>query len=292
MKVSRVAIWKKIKKLEELGYKIDKNRQGYKLISKPDKLLPFELLPELRTEKIGKKYIYFEKINSTNNYIKENRDLEDGTVVLAEFQESGKGRKGRKWVSPAYKGLYFSILLNESINIIDILKLSLFFSYLIKKVLERYISREIFIKWPNDLYINGKKFGGVLIETEIEGNEINRVIVGIGLNINSDYEDLKEVLDVATSLYIEEGIKFDRKKILIDILEELEKNLSNLSSINLVKSIENSLLWKGEKVKILDENIEGTVLGLSENGALLLKTDNGVKTIFSGDLSVRKTGDI
>ncbi len=289
LKISRVAVWKKIKKLEKLGYKIEKSKHGYKLISKPDKLLPFEIIPYLKTKKLGRKYIYFEKINSTNIYVKDNKELEDGSVVVAEFQDSGKGRKGRRWVSPAYKGLYFSILLKRSIPITDILKLSLFFSFVIRNVLQKLISNEIFIKWPNDLYINNKKFGGILIETEIEGNEINRIIVGIGININATYEDLEPISDIATSLYIEEGKSFNRKELFINILEEIERNISNLSSSEIVKSVEDCLLWKNYKIKVLDEDLEGILIGLSENGALLLKTDEGIRKIYSGDLSIRKS---
>ncbi len=288
LNISRVAVWKKIKKLEDLGYKIDKSKSGYRLISRPNKLLPFEILPFLKTSKLGKNYIYFEKINSTNIFLKERKDLDDGTVVLAEYQEGGKGRKGRKWISPAYKGLYFSILLKKNFNVINLLKLSLFFGYIVRNVIQNYVSDKVYIKWPNDIYLNGKKLGGILIETELEGNEVNRVIVGIGININSDMEDLKSVLDIATSLKMEEGKDFDRREIFINILENIENRLEELDNFNPSEEINQFLLWKGEKITILDEDLEGILEGVDSNGGLIIRIDEGRKILFSGDISVRK----
>jgi len=288
LNISRVAVWKKIKKLEDLGYKIDKSKSGYRLISRPSKLLPFEILPFLKTSKLGKNYIYFEKINSTNIFLKERKDLDDGTVVLAEYQEGGKGRKGRKWISPAYKGLYFSILLKKNFNVINLLKLSLFFGYIVRNVIQNYVSDKVYIKWPNDIYLNEKKLGGILIETELEGNEVNRVIVGIGININSDMEDLKSVLDIATSLKMEEGKDFDRREIFINILENIENRLEELDNFNPSEEINQFLLWKGEKIIILDEDLEGILEGVDSNGGLIIRTDEGRKILFSGDISVRK----
>ena len=290
LNISRVAVWKKIKKLEDLGYKIDKSKSGYKLVSRPNKLLPFEVLPILKTSQLGKNYIYFEKINSTNIFLKERKDLTDGTVVLAEYQEGGKGRKGRKWISPAYKGLYFSILLKKNFNVINLLKLSLFFGYIVRNVIQKYVSDKVYIKWPNDIYLNGKKLGGILIETELEGNEVNRVIVGIGININGNMEDLKPVSDIATSLKIEERRDFNRKEIFIRLLENIENKLGKLEDFNPSEEINQFLLWKGEKITVLDEGLEGVLEGVDKNGGLIIRTgtDKERKILFSGDISIRK----
>jgi len=288
LRISRVAVWKRIKKLEELGYKIDTSKNGYKLLDRTERVFSHEV--NLQTEQIGKKYIYFDTIHSTNKYLKEKAEnLPDGTIVIAEKQTGGRGRKGRKWVSPAYKGLYFSILLKRDINIKNLLIFSLLFPLTIRNLLQQYTTKKVYIKWPNDIYIQDKKISGILLETSIEGNNINNLIVGIGININATKEEIKEISDIATSLLIEENKKFDRKEILRKIVQQIEESIKKFSPKEVSEEINKNLLWKNEKVKITDTNIEGKLLGVNREGALMLETDKGIKTIYTGDLSLRKT---
>ncbi|WP_457641940.1 biotin--[acetyl-CoA-carboxylase] ligase [Persephonella sp.] len=284
---SRVAIWKRIKKLENLGYKIDHSPEGYKLLENSPYLLPYEIKKYLKTKKIGKNYIFFEEITSTNIYAKD-RDFTDGTVILAENQISGKGRKGRKWISSKGKGLYFTVVLKRNFPVKDILKLSLLFPYAVRESIQPFLKNKILIKWPNDLYINNRKFAGFLIETEIEGNEVSRVIAGIGININNDKKEFKGLQNKATSLKIEENNLFDRKILLAHILKNIEDHIENFEKIDFCKEIDKYLLWKGEKVYIPDESTAGILLGLDQTGGLKILTDNGKKVIYSGDLSLRR----
>lgn len=286
LNISRTAIWKRIKKLEKLGYQIEHSPEGYKLIKETPFITPYSFKKHLKTKWLGKNYIFFEEVNSTNVYAKEN-NLPDGTVILAEYQTSGKGRKGRIWLSPKGKGLYFSIVLKRSIPVAHLLNFSLLFPLSVKNVIEKHAKIPVKIKWPNDLYINEKKFAGFLIETDIENNQIEKVIAGIGININDKPEDFENI-DIATSLFIETGETFNRKQIFAEILLEIEKNIEEFEPKKVIKEVEGSLLWKGEKVKILDENISGILLGLNEIGGLRIFTDNGIKDIYSGDLSLRR----
>ncbi|WP_457622759.1 biotin--[acetyl-CoA-carboxylase] ligase [Persephonella sp.] len=285
--ISRVAVWKRIKKLEDLGYRIKHSSEGYRLIERTPYLLPVEIKRTLKTGYIGKNYIFFDQIDSTNIFAKSN-DLPDGTVVLAENQTKGKGRKGRRWISSKGKGLYFSIVIKRNYPLNDLMKLSLLFPYAVKEAIKGYIENQIKIKWPNDLYINNRKFAGFLIETEIEGNEINRIIAGIGININNEPEEFGDIKDTATSLKIEEGKTFCRKEIFCKVLETIEKSLNNFNSLDLINEIEKDLLWKGENIHVLDEGIEGRLIGLDSSGGLKVLTEKGVLTIYSGDISVRK----
>ncbi len=287
LKISRTAVWKRIKKLEKLGYTIEHSPKGYRLIKPTDYLVPYELKKYLKTNWLGQNYIFFEEINSTNIYAKEN-NLPHGTVVLAENQTAGKGRKGRKWVSQKGKGLYFSIVLKETPPLNSFLIYSLLFPAVVKKSLEEFISKKIYIKWPNDLYLNNKKIAGFLIESEIEGNEISKVIVGIGININNTEEAFKNFDKPATSLFIEERKELPRNKIFAKILENIENCLEDIKPEEILKTVEDSLLWKGKKVYLPEINLEGVLLGLNKEGGLLLDTEKGIKTIYSGDLTLRQ----
>lgn len=285
LNISRTAVWKRIKKLENLGYKISHDKKGYLLEERTEFLLPYEL--NLKTQWLGQNYIFFHTINSTNIYAKEN-ELPDGTVILAENQTAGKGRKGRKWISIEGKGLYFSIVLKRDISPTDLLVYSLLFPVAVRKAIVQKTNLPVRIKWPNDLYINNKKLAGFLIETEIEGNSVTKLIAGIGININQTEEDLEEVRNIATSLRLEYGKKINRKEIFADILQSIEKEIDNFDKSRVVKEVEENLLWKGEKIKLIDEDIEGRLIGLNEFGGICILTDKGLKDFYSGDITVRR----
>lgn len=290
--VSRAAIWKKVKKLQEAGYEIITDKEGYQITSSPDKVIPEEVLPHLTTKFIGHNYIYFEEITSTNDYIK-SREFPDGTVVVAETQTAGKGRKGRKWVSFYGKGLYFSVILKPHIEVSFLSKLSLVFVYAVFEALKSYIPQKfsLKIKWPNDIYLSGKKLAGFLIDTAVENNEITKVIVGVGININNQLESLQG-LDIATSLKIEIGQDFDRKQILADIIKQIETEYYQFLDTKFfdIKKIESNLLWLGENIKVVENGkvlFEGVIEGLNDDGALKIKSGGEVKLIYVGELSVR-----
>jgi BirA family biotin operon repressor/biotin-[acetyl-CoA-carboxylase] ligase len=288
LNISRVAVWKRIRRLIEKGYKIEVSKTGYRLLEKIDRIFFPELEKLLKTKYIGRKFIYFDEINSTNIYLKENKNLPDGIVVVAERQTAGRGRKGRKWNSPKYKGLYFSILLQKDIEIKNLSIFSLLFPLAVKEAIQNRTSKKVYIKWPNDIYIENKKISGILIETEIEGNSINNFIVGIGINVNTSLDELGELAEIGTSLFIEEGKEFNRTEILADILNLIEEKIENFNPEKTALEINKNLLWKNQIVKILDNNIEGRLIGINKEGALILDSYDGLKAIYSGDLSIRK----
>ncbi|WP_457640196.1 biotin--[acetyl-CoA-carboxylase] ligase [Persephonella sp.] len=285
--ISRTAVWKRIKKLEELGYKIKKSKKGYKLAEKTPYLLENEVKPFLKTRWLGKNYIHFFKIDSTNRYAKEN-DLPDGTVVVAEEQTAGKGRRGRRWVSVPEKGLYFSIVLKRKINPALLPVFSLVFPLSVRETLERKTGLPIKVKWPNDLYIKGRKTAGFLIETELEGNQPVKITVGIGINVSQTEEELSPLGGTATSLFIESKTQINRKELLGNILTDIENSIENFSPDSTVFEINKNLLWKGEKVFIPDEGIEGTLIEINSSGGAVIETAKGRYTVFTGDISLRK----
>ncbi|WP_457623992.1 biotin--[acetyl-CoA-carboxylase] ligase [Persephonella sp.] len=282
--ISRSAVWKRIRKLEEYGYTIDRNRKGYRLKEGSDLLLPYEVRPYIKTNWLGKNYIFFEEIQSTNSFAREN-DYPDGTVVVAESQTAGRGRKGRKWISVPHRGIYASIILKRNINPYVLPVFSLLFPLAVRNVLQEVSGLEVKIKWPNDLYVNGKKIAGFLIETDLEGNTVQKIVAGFGININHNKEDLKG-LNIGTSLKIITGQNFNRKEIIAKVLMEIEKNIDNFDKEKVIQQVNNSLLWKGKKIRIIDDNIKGILIGLNSTGGIVIQTKNGEKYIYSGDVSL------
>lgn len=294
--VSRTAIWKYINGLKKEGYNIESSsKKGYKLISCPDILTFEEIVTSLKTKFLGQNIIHFDSINSTNDKAKKIAHSEnDGTIIISEEQTMGKGRLGRSWFSNKFKGIYMSIILKPDINTMDVPKITQVAAAAVANALINN-NIEAYIKWPNDIIVNNKKVCGILTEMSGEINKVNYVVVGIGINVNSEKEDIpKDLLEKATSLKIEEKKDFKRNILVADILNNFEKLYTELIEYNNIDtSIEickkNSILI-GKEVKIINRNREkfGKAVGLNSNGELLVQFENGeIKPLISGEISVR-----
>ena len=293
--ITRASVWKHIKNLKDLGYEIEGvSRKGYKLISSPDIIIPDEVLQGLNTKFIGREIKHFQDIDSTNNFAKTlDGSAPDGTVIVAEKQTGGKGRLGRVW-SSLKGGLYFTLFLTPKIDPMKASKLTQVAAATLVKVLrDMNISAEI--KWPNDIYLNGKKLTGILTEMKCEIDCINYILIGIGINVNIDSSEFNdEVKENATSLLIEEGHKFNRTEILTSFLNIFEKlyidviendDFSDVVSLCRKYSmlIDKQAYWINCKNKT-----KVTCLGLNDNGELVVKTENGEeKSILSGEITFR-----
>jgi len=291
LKVSRTAIWKQIKTLQNLGYEIEsvKNR-GYCLISRPDKPLSEEISAGLKTEIVGKKIIYFETVDSTNFYGKKlvGEDTAEGTTIVADIQTKGRGRKDRSWSSPR-GGLWFSVILYPNISPQKAMLVTMASSISVAQAISEITDLNPVIKWPNDLLVNGKKICGILTELDAEIDKINYCLVGIGINVNNKINaDLK---GIATSLYNETRTYLSRVELLKLIISKLDENYAKLLSKD-YKYIRN--IWFkyaniiGKKVQISREKstIKGVVSDVDDSGCLILKTAEGKVRIFSGDLTI------
>src|SRR6056297_1639751 len=213
LNVSRTAVWKNINNLKEKGYKIDSiSRKGYKLISSPDILTYEEITPYLKTENIGKNILYFDTIDSTNKKAKGIAETSpDGTVVISKEQTAGRGRLGRNWSSPKGSSLLISILLKPEIDPSKVSNITLVGAVALVKTLED-LGIEGLIKWPNDIIINGKKIAGILTEMSAEINQVNYIIMGIGVNLFVKTEEFHEdISHKAGSILSETGETIDRK---------------------------------------------------------------------------------
>ncbi len=238
---------------------------------------------------------YFEELDSTNKKIEElARDgAEHGTVIVANKQTAGKGRRGRTWESPAGTNLYFSILLRPEIEIEKAPMLTLIMAYSAAKVLREEWGVRAGIKWPNDLVLSGKKICGILTEMALNGNVIGHVVVGTGINVNvTDFPE--ELRDKATSLYLETKTQFDRKKLLNEVLKEFWKQYNRfleVQDLSFMQEAYNEILVnRGREVLVLEPGNEYSAVarGINAQGELLIEKNDGSKTaVYAGEVSVR-----
>lgn len=246
----------------------------------------------LNTDFIGKKIIYFDSIDSTNTYAKSiGNESEDGTVIISEEQTNGRGRVGRLWHSKKYEGIWMSIILKPDINTIEAPFITLIVGASVVRALNK-LGIESYIKWPNDLIINGKKICGILTELSAEVDKVNYVVAGIGINVKSmEFDD--EISNVATSIY-KEGYKVTRVDIVKNILEEFESlykdyiyNGKKESTLSICRD-KSAVI--GKKVYAIKGNDKDYVecLDINEEGNLLVKCENGeIREIISGEISIR-----
>jgi BirA family biotin operon repressor/biotin-[acetyl-CoA-carboxylase] ligase len=295
--VSRAAIWKYISQLKEDGYEVEAiSRKGYRIISAPDILTYEEVKDLLNTKHIGKDIIYYDTIGSTNSKAKElaERGQEHGTVVISEEQTSGRGRLGRNWVSPKYKGIWMSIILRPNIITENIAQITLLGAAAVQKaILEMGIKTGI--KWPNDIVLNSKKVCGILTEMSGEIDHVNYLVMGIGINVNLEEEDIPlELKDMATSLKLGSGKDVDRKLLLANVLNIFEKLYNEFVESGSIKEIieicrKNSILI-GREIELINKGKTSTAkaIDISDDGELVIENEQGMlQFIVSGEVSIR-----
>lgn len=294
LKISRQGLWKHIETLRESGYDIlAVPHLGYKLVSSPDRLFPSEIKPNLKTKYIGKKIYYFESLPSTMDTAMQLglKGAEEGTLVLAETQSHGRGRMGRPWVSPKYKGIYLSLILRPQIPPQQLSILTLLAAVSAVETVNEVFGQEAKIKWPNDILLNGKKLGGILTEINAEVDQMRFVVIGIGININNDK---KSLLPQATSLKEERGESFNRISLLQKILKSIEDNYESFKTKGNDFIIDkwrasNVTLGKRVKVNLHHVLLEGQAVGIDSDGALLLRKDSGItQRVTSGDITLSR----
>ena len=259
-----------------------------KLTPNNDFLNPEELTRNLKTKIIGKKVYFFKRIPSTNIFAKEliKECPVEGTIVIADVQTSGRGRKNRFWYSPS-GGLWFSVILYPNLSPKIGILITMAVSISIVQAIKDITGLETEIKWPNDLLLNGKKVCGVLTEIDADSDKIKYAIVGIGINVNNLID--KKLKNTAISLKEGFGSEVSRIKILKPILEYLDNNyykLINQKFEYIKKAWLSYTKIIGRKIQVINENIiiEGIVQDIDDNGYLILKTNSGSIKIVNGDI--------
>lgn len=252
---------------------------------------------KLKTEKTkwaGKELYQLDTVDSTNKkaMVYANAGCSHGTLVIAEKQEAGIGRRGRSWSSEEGTGIYMSLVLRPQFTPDHAPGLTLVAALAVVKAIEEVSKTVSQIKWPNDIVINKKKVCGILTEMHLDGNKIDSVVVGIGVNVHQNTFP-QEIKDTATSLDRETG-KYNSKSRLVEAIlfyfEIYYDKYLQVGDLRLVKQeYENYLVNKAEKVRVLDPagTYEGVACGITKTGELIVETEDGQKYVSGGEVSVR-----
>jgi len=241
-----------------------------------------------RTKIIGKKIQYFKTINSTNLFIKKllKKNVGEGTVVVADVQTHGHGRKKRIWSSPS-GGLWFSVILYPDIPPQNAMLITMASSVAVAQGIQEVTGLKPVIKWPNDLLLKEKKVCGILTELDAEIDKINYIIVGIGINVNNPIDE--ELKEIGISLFQEVRTKISRVELLRTILKYLDDlyHKINLADYNVIRKLwfsYSKIIGKEIKVTTEKSNFTGIVTSIDESGCLILETKDGSVKIVSGDI--------
>ncbi len=251
----------------------------------------------LRTEKLGRKIIFSRRIGSTNDLAKKlaTYGAVEGTVVVADTQDAGRGRLNRNWVSPK-GGLWFSLILRPKCHPTEATRLVFVACLAVAETLSKRYGLKVETRWPNDVVVNGRKICGILAEMNTIGEAVNHVIVGVGINANFDAAKAfpESLRTPATSLKSELGNSIRLGELLGLLLERLEIKYHLFVSGDSRRIIDE---WKayaaflGRKINVACENgnLRGVALDVDYDGAFILKLEDGiVKRILVGDVTVQE----
>lgn len=294
--VSRTAVWKVIRQLQEDGYEIEAVRnRGYRLAESGDVFTEAELKSVISTRVAGRNLVFLDLVDSTNTRAKQLAEAgaPDGTVVVAQAQSAAKGRRGRSWMAPAGTGVWFSLLLRPQIEPEHASMMTLVAALAVEKGIRETTGLLAGIKWPNDVVVDGKKVCGILTEMSADMDSVNHVVVGIGINANiSGFPE--ELQDKATSLFLASEQVVKRAQLLNAVLlawEEYYGRYLQTEDLSLLAKEYNELLAGLDgMVRVLAPkgNYTGISRGINHKGELLVEREDGTVTeVMSGEVSVR-----
>lgn len=280
-----------------MGYDIEATPHlGYRLVSSPDALHADDLLARLgKTKVIGRDIRVFQETTSTNDVIEKlARDrVKEGVAVFAESQSKGRGRLGRKWISPARKGLWFSILLRPDLRPQEVTQITVASGTALRRAIEANTGLKAKIKWPNDILLHGKKAAGILTELSAELDRVKHIILGIGVDVNLTAAEFPaELRKLATSLKIEIGKPVSRADLAVTILRELDADYARVCAgkfESVAHEWEEHCGTMGHPVTIQmgERRIHGRAESLDDDGALLLRTEHGtLERVIGGDVTM------
>ncbi len=292
--VSRTAVWKQIEQLRFLGYHIEAvTARGYRLHTSPDLLLPVELQVGLKTEVVGRELIYFAETDSTNDRAHElaKDGAAEGTVVVADAQQAGKGRLGRRWESPAGVNLYLSIILRPPIAPRHATQLTFLSAAAVARTITQVTGLTPTVKWPNDVLLEGRKVAGLLNELDAETERIRYLILGVGVNINMRQEQFPDDLRYpATSLALASGSEVSRLLFARTLLQQLDAFYGQYRTQGfrpILQAWQEYFVLTGQLVEVDCQGrvVCGRVTGLDDDGALLLRLADGrQERVLAGDV--------
>jgi len=297
LKISRVAVWKHIKTIKSLGYKIEsKQKLGYRLVKNSEKLLPWEVAEGLKTQTVGKKVYYFDTIDSTQNYAVKisKKKNENGSVVISQRQTAGRGRMNRKWIT-VKGGLSMSIILHPKFNASVSTLFPMAASLALATAIQKTINMKPNVKWPNDVVIKGKKVAGMIVDASIQSNLIESMILGVGINFKVDTKHLESQLKGTENFYgvaslLKVNDSTNPLEIVQNFLSELEKMIVLLDQGKASKIIQkwekiSSTIGKKVSIKTNDGMVTGLAKKINGDGSLNIIKNGKVQRLLVGDIS-------
>ncbi len=296
LKISRVAVWKHIKRIQELGYVVESRQKlGYKLVSNSELLLPWEITANLKTKTIGQRAYYFDSLESTQNKALEMAcDItNDGAVIIASEQTRGHGRSARRWVS-LRGGIWLSVILRPTFDITITTLFPIASALALSVAIEKTLSIKPELKWPNDLTIRGKKVAGLLVDASLESNRIASMVLGVGINFDVDAKQIENSLKKTPNFYgaaslAGQGQKTRPIQLVQTFLAELEKVYNSLHARQTSKiisewTLRSSTIGRDIELDTPDAKIRGRAIRIDEAGALLVSENNKTHRVIAGDI--------
>jgi BirA family biotin operon repressor/biotin-[acetyl-CoA-carboxylase] ligase len=286
LNVSRMSISTYIKKLKEKGYIIETStKKGY-CFDKNNDVIDIDIIKE-NINDFYKDIIYFDEIDSTNNYLK-NNNFNEGTIVIADSQTSGRGRNGKSFFSPKQKGIYLSFVIKPHMSIYESLKITACIAVALRKVIEKNYQLESQIKWVNDIILNDKKISGILCEASLEMNtaSIESMIVGIGMNVHS-YTMPDELKNIAGCIEDYSDLFISREKIIIDVLNTFYDEYMKMDFLDDYRKY-SYILHQNITVYENNQTYKAYVKDINDDASLTIIVDNQEKILNSGEISLKK----
>ncbi|GER67904.1 bifunctional ligase/repressor BirA [Weizmannia acidilactici] len=293
---SRAAVWKHMEELRKEGFELEAVRKkGYRIKSTEDKVTENEIQYGLEAKRLGKTVYYKETVDSTQKLAHRlvQEGCPGGTLVIAEEQTGGRGRLQRAWYSPKYTGIWMSVVLRPDLPPQWAPPFTLIAAVAVAQAIEETAGVHPEIKWPNDILIGGKKCTGILTELQADTDQIQAVIIGIGINVNeTEFPD--ELKPIATSLLIESGRKIKRALLVQRILERLEKYEkiyieNGFAPLKLLWESYAAVIGKNITAHTLKGDISGKAIGITDEGVLQLEGEDGkIHSIYSADIEIER----
>ena len=297
LNVSRTAVWKSIKHLETLGLEIRAIRgKGYQLRKKFEFLSKEEIsrMMTLQSKKSCKDIGVVFKTNSTNLYLLNQLDYEaiHGSVVFAEYQSKGRGRRNKKWISPIGSGICFSVGWRFEVMPISLGLLSLYMGIAIARSLNSLKIKEVGLKWPNDIMTLDHKIGGILLDIRGESTGPLDVVVGVGINYELPKYGLMNIDQPIIDVCSVSKKRFSRNMIAANLLSnilEVLRDLQTGANLNLLNEWRQFDYYTGKEATLIlpNEKITGILKGVDEQGSLLMLVDGKLLSYSSGEVSLR-----
>ena len=291
--VSRNAVWKAVKALESDGFTIDSaTSKGYRISGENNRLSGELISAHLSTETMGRNIIVYDEVESTNTTAKElaHSGAVDGTVIVADRQNGGRGRLGRSFVSPSGTGIYMTAIIRPEFSIETASLITSAVSCAVAEAVEKQCGESTGIKWVNDIYMNGRKICGILTEASmgLEMKSLDYAVIGIGINVRK-YDFGSELSSIVTDIESETGKKVDRNLLCAEVINGLERCIKGIESRDYLKEYRSREILTGNNISafVNGTKIFGKAVGIDDNANLILKLPDGTeKHLVSGEASL------